>query len=208
LKYFAQVLDRNGIPERGSFAFIHEVRDVVAAKTYAKDITDTYEFQRKTPGYLQLRLSQSQQPDHGHFELITWQSQRYSILKGCYVAPHARSIFRDHAALVAGFRMDTTWRIIRLDAASILTVVTGNVGIPIVLGFGSDCFNCRSRRRYQIVRYILRNAHGVIRFHFIGIYYQVRSRVRPVSHLHEIPQRAFDMFASPSCGTGSRHVRL
>jgi hypothetical protein len=104
-------------------------------KKRAKDITNIYEFQRKTPGYLQLRLSQWEQPDHGHFEPITWESQRYSILKRCYVAPYACSIFRDHAALVAGLRMDMTWRIIHLSVASILTVVIGNVGILIALSF-------------------------------------------------------------------------
>jgi hypothetical protein len=92
--------------------------------------------QRKTPGYLQLILSQWQQTDHGHLEPITWESQRYSILKGCYVTPYARSIFRDHVALVAGLLIDPTWRIIRLYVASILTVVLGNVGIPIALSFG------------------------------------------------------------------------
>jgi hypothetical protein len=58
LKYFAHVLDRNGIPETRSIAFVHEVRDVVAAKKPAKDITNIDEFQRKTPGSLQLTLSQ------------------------------------------------------------------------------------------------------------------------------------------------------
>jgi hypothetical protein len=113
LKYLAHVLDCDGIPETRCFAFIHEVRDVVAAKKRVKDITNIYEFQRKTPGYLQLTLSQWQQPDQGHFKPIAWESQRYSILKGCSVEPYARSLFRDHAALVAVSLMDTTWRIIR-----------------------------------------------------------------------------------------------
>jgi hypothetical protein len=116
--YFPHGLDLNGTPETRSFAFIHEVSDVVAAKKRAKDITNMSEFQRKTPGHLQLTLSQWQQPDHGYFEPITWESQSYSILKGCYVAPYTRSIFRDHAALAAGVLMDTTWRIIRLFVAS------------------------------------------------------------------------------------------
>jgi hypothetical protein len=102
LKYFAHVLDRNGIPETRSFAFIHEVREVVEAIEREKNITNICEFQRKTPGHLQLTLSQWQQFDYGHLEPITWESQRDSILKGCSVAPYARSIFRDHAALVDG----------------------------------------------------------------------------------------------------------
>jgi hypothetical protein len=32
--------------------------------------------------------------------------------------------------------MDTTWRMVRLYVASILTVVIANTGIPIALSFG------------------------------------------------------------------------
>jgi hypothetical protein len=32
--------------------------------------------------------------------------------------------------------MDTTWRVLRLHATSILTVVIGNAGIPIAVSFG------------------------------------------------------------------------
>jgi hypothetical protein len=87
---------------------VHQIRNVFATKKQAKEITTIHEFQRKTPGYLQLTISPWQHPDHEHFEAITEESQRRSLMKGCNVTPLACSLFRDYGPLVTGLLMDTT----------------------------------------------------------------------------------------------------
>jgi hypothetical protein len=129
-------LCRNGVPETRSFNFVREVREAIATKKRERDGTHIYESQGKIPRSLQLTISLWQPLDHGHFEPITWESQRHSILKRCYVAPFACSLFRDHQKLAAGLLMDTTWKILRCYVASILTVVIGNVDVSIALSFG------------------------------------------------------------------------
>jgi hypothetical protein len=88
-KYLIHVLCRIDVPETRSFDFVREIREAIATKKRVRDVTHIYEFQGKTPGYLQLTISLWQPLDHGHFDSITWESQRYSILKGCYVTPFA-----------------------------------------------------------------------------------------------------------------------
>jgi hypothetical protein len=136
LKYFIRVVSKYGVPETRSFNFIHEITAVIIAKKHAKSVTTIFEFQRQTKGYLQLTVSPWQRQDHLHLESITWESQRYSILKGCYVAPFTYAIFRDYPELISGLLMDTTWRVIRLYVTSILTIVIANTGIPIAVSFG------------------------------------------------------------------------
>jgi hypothetical protein len=126
VKYFVRVLIKHGIPQTKTL-FFHEIEAAVAAKKRANSIMNIYDFQRKTPGYPQCKVSDSQPSDHGHFEPTIWDSRRYSILKGRYVGSYTRFLLCDHSNLIAGFFMDTTWRVIHRCVAPILTAVIANV---------------------------------------------------------------------------------
>jgi hypothetical protein len=136
IKYFARVLVKNGLPRTRNFAFAHDIDVGVNAKHQSRSITTLFEFEAANQGYLRLTVSSWRECDTGRFERLTLDGKRYSVLKGCYVAPFAYSLLRDSADVIAGLLMDTTWKIIRLYVASILTVVVGNVGVPIALSFG------------------------------------------------------------------------
>jgi hypothetical protein len=182
LKYFVRALVRNGVPQTRDFRFLHEIHMEIALKKKVKDITTLEEFQSMAPGYLRLTVSAWRQQDHGHFEAITWEMARCSILKGCYVTPFAYSLFRDHANLVSGLPMDTTWRIIQLHVALILTIGIGNVGIPVALSSGpikdtalSNTFYLRFRSLFNLdlSTYILESDQGSA-FHAICSKYHNR----------------------------------
>jgi hypothetical protein len=64
LKYFAQVLVRNGVSQTRDFRFLHEIHTAITLKKKVKDITTPEESQSTTPGYLQLTVSAWQQQDH------------------------------------------------------------------------------------------------------------------------------------------------
>jgi hypothetical protein len=126
---------KHGLPRTRDFAFAHDIDMGVKAKHQSRSITNVFKFQAANHGYLQLTVSDWRECDAGRFEQLMWDGRRCSILKECYVTAFACSLLRDSAEVVAGLLMDTTWTIIRLCVASILTVV-GNVGIPVALSFG------------------------------------------------------------------------
>jgi hypothetical protein len=99
-------------------------------------------------GYVQLAVAKCHPNDHDHFAPITKEGERSAILKSTSVAPWASSLFRHQPPIAAGILMETTWRIIRVDVPSILTVVAGNVGIPIALNFG-PMENCELYDRFS-----------------------------------------------------------
>jgi hypothetical protein len=49
----------------------HEIEAAIAAQKPANGITNIYDFQRKTPGYLQYTVSDWQPSGHGRFEALT-----------------------------------------------------------------------------------------------------------------------------------------
>jgi hypothetical protein len=136
VKYLVRVSERDGLPQSRSFAFIREIGMDMTAKRRSKSIAIYQNFRAPNHGYLGFTVSDWEQSDTARFEAITWDGKHCSIVKGIYVAPFAYSLLRDSEDLVAGILMDTTWQIIRLPEASILTGVTGNVGIPMALSFG------------------------------------------------------------------------
>jgi hypothetical protein len=58
----------------------------------------------------------------------------YSILRGWYVSPWARSVFEQNE--IDGIMLDTPWHIIRRYVTSILMDVFRGVGIPLGFAFG------------------------------------------------------------------------
>jgi hypothetical protein len=133
---FVVILAGCGLPQSQPFAVLLDIHSAIIAKRRPKPISILESFRTSCAGYWQFTADKWQPSDHGRFEPITWEGQRYAILKRCYVAPLACTLLRDHASIIAGTLMDTTWRVIGLYVASILTVAAGNVGIPIALNFG------------------------------------------------------------------------
>jgi hypothetical protein len=56
-KDLIHVLCRNGVPKTRSCDFVREIREAIATKKHAIDVTHIYEFQGKTSGSLQLTIS-------------------------------------------------------------------------------------------------------------------------------------------------------
>jgi hypothetical protein len=52
VKYFMRLFIKHGIPQTRNLAVFHEIEASIAVKNRANSITNIYDFQRKTPGYL------------------------------------------------------------------------------------------------------------------------------------------------------------
>lgn len=85
-------------------------------------------------GYFHLDLGPHLHGDS--FEVVDRAGQSFSILRGIYVSPWARSILANNA--IDGLMLDTTWRILRQYVTAILMAVVCNVGIPLGFAFGAS----------------------------------------------------------------------
>jgi hypothetical protein len=122
LKKFVLILAKCRLPETQPFGVLRDIHSVIITKRRSKSITTMDTFQVTCAGYLQLTVAK-------------WPPM--------ITAPFACSLLRDHAPIVAGILMDTTWRVIQLSVTSILTAAVGNAGIPIARNFGlGELLNC------------------------------------------------------------------
>jgi hypothetical protein len=61
-------------------------------------------------------------------------SEVLCVLKGCYITPHAHPVMTQKAALIDGLLLDATFKIIRCAVASIMSLSTCNVSVPMAFG--------------------------------------------------------------------------
>jgi hypothetical protein len=80
LKKFVIILATCRLPESQPFDILRDIHDVIITKRRSKSITTMGAFQMTCAGYLQLPVAKWQSNDHGRFEPITWEGQRYAIL--------------------------------------------------------------------------------------------------------------------------------
>jgi hypothetical protein len=85
------------------------------------------------PGYLHLEIGRMVRGDN--FATLLREGEEYSILRGSYVSPWARSVLEDNE--IDGLMLDTTWHVIRQYVTAILMAVFRNVGIPLAFAFGA-----------------------------------------------------------------------
>ena len=67
------------------------------------------------------------------------QIQMYEIVSGVYVAPWTKSLFEHgNSDLIAGFLLDTTWKVMAQYVTCILMGCAYNIGLPLAFGFGKS----------------------------------------------------------------------
>lgn len=93
------------------------------------------QFFQNTEGFIKFVVSEQNEADKQHQIMI--DGKNYSILRGIYLSPFAKSIMGEkNKNYVDGLLMDTTWHVINNYVTSILMVSVCNVGLPLGFSFG------------------------------------------------------------------------
>jgi hypothetical protein len=162
----ARTLVQARIPERPSTIFVHAMHTSFSPeRAQRRPMMTQGEFCGSVPGYLNLEIGRMIRGEP--FERVVRDGQEYSILRGSFVSPWARSILEENE--VDGLMLDTTWHVIRQYVTAILMAVFRNVGIPLAFTFGATENLELYERLYEVFvelfnidlgRYITESDHG------------------------------------------------
>jgi hypothetical protein len=123
----------SGLPQRSPTLFIFAMRASFGIeKPHHHAVVTEYAFCGALPGYLHVEIGRKV-PGESFAEVMR-DGEQYSILRGCYVSPWARSVLTDH--VIDGLILDTTRHVLRQDVTSIIMPGYGNAGIPLRFAFG------------------------------------------------------------------------